>query len=251
MKSSRFAWTIRPPRRQRRRSDSPVGIRSLIKRIGPRRLATLGRDRILEIHRNQAGMNHQVSGVRRASSMISLRKLKIAGVILVVSLLGLSANSAQAQNAPAAQTDPAAAAPAADAPTKPAPADVPAYHAARPHDPLPETLDPKQFPDAETQNIYALAAKEKAVLYQQPCFCHCDREVGHESLLDCFVDTHASGCLLCKKEAVLAYDESKQGKTAAQIRQDIIDGKWKSVDLTKYDNEIVVTADAAEKPAAK
>src|ERR1700678_1344977 len=139
MKSSRFAWTIRPPRRQRRRSDSSVGIRSLIKRIGPRRLATLGRDRILEIHRNQAGMNHQVSGVRRASSMISLRKLKIAGVILVVSLLGLSANSAQAQNAPAAQTDPADAAPAADAPTKPAPADVPVFHTARPHHPLPES----------------------------------------------------------------------------------------------------------------
>jgi hypothetical protein len=180
-------------------------------------------------------MNHQVSGVRRASSMISLRKLKIAGVILVVGLLGLSANSAQAQNAPAAQTDPAAAAPAAGAPPKPAPADVPAYHAARPHDPLPETLDPKQFPDAETQNIYALAAKEKAVLYQQPCYCRCDKEVGHKSLLDCYVDAHAAHCILCKKEAVFTYTETQAGKTAAQIRTEIMDGKWKDVDLSQYD----------------
>ena len=128
---------------------------------------------------------------------------------------------------------------------------LPKYHESAPKTGLPATQDPKQFPEIETQNLYALAAKEKAVLYQEPCFCHCNREVGHESLLDCFVDTHAAGCLLCKKEAVLAYDESKQGKTAAQIRQDIIDGKWKAVDLSKYDNEIVVTADAPEKPAAK
>src|ERR1700721_4462658 len=122
MKSSRFAWTIRPPRRQHRPSDSPVCIRSLSKRIGPRRPATPGRDRILEIHRSQSGMNHQVLGVWRASSMISLRKLKIAGVILVLGLLGLSANSAKAQNAPAGQTDPAAAAPAGATPPTQAPA---------------------------------------------------------------------------------------------------------------------------------
>jgi Protein of unknown function with PCYCGC motif len=129
---------------------------------------------------------------------------------------------------------------------------LPAYHESAPKTALPATLDPKQFPDVETQNIYALAAKEKAVLYQQPCFCHCDREVGHASLLDCFVDNHASGCLLCKKEAVFAYDETKQGKTATQIRQDIIDGKWKAVDLSKYDNEIIATpGDAPEKPASK
>jgi hypothetical protein len=133
----------------------------------------------------------------------------------------------------------------------PAAKPLPKYHESAPKTGLPATQDPKQFPDFETQNIYALAAKEKAVLYQQPCFCHCDREVGHESLLDCFVDTHASGCLLCKKEAVLAYDESKQGKTAAQIRQDIIDGKWKAVDLSKYDSEIVVTSDLPEKAPAK
>ena len=166
--------------------------------------------------------------------MISVRKFMVAGMILGVGMASLSIGSAHAQNPPATQADQSAA-PASSAAHKPAQADVPAYHAARPHDPLPDTLDPKQFPDAETQNIYALAAKEKAVLYQQPCYCRCDKEVGHKSLLDCYVDTHAAHCILCKKEAVFAYTETQAGKTATQIRKEIMDGKWKDVDLSQYD----------------
>jgi hypothetical protein len=112
--------------------------------------------------------------------------------------------------------------------------DIPAHHEAPPKGPLPATLDPKLFTDALDQNIYALAAKEKKILYQQPCYCHCDREVGHQSLLDCYVDRHASMCSTCKMEAVFAYEEWKKGKTAAQIRQEIIDGKWRTVDLSAY-----------------
>jgi hypothetical protein len=112
--------------------------------------------------------------------------------------------------------------------------DLPAYHANPPSAPLPATLDPKIFPDAQTQNIYSLAAKVKPVLYQQPCYCHCDRHVGHKSLLDCYVDRHASVCDTCKKEAVYAYQQFKLGKTSAQIRAAIIDGKWKEADLTPY-----------------
>jgi hypothetical protein len=112
--------------------------------------------------------------------------------------------------------------------------DVPAYHANPPSGALPATLDPKVFPGVLNQNIYALAAKEKPVLYQQPCYCHCDREVGHTSLLDCYVDKHASVCAVCKMEAVYAYEQTKLGKTPAQIREGIIQGKWKEVDLAKY-----------------
>jgi hypothetical protein len=111
---------------------------------------------------------------------------------------------------------------------------VPAYHAEPPTGPLPATLDPKQFSDAQDQNIYALAAEERDVLYQQPCYCHCDRNDGHKSLLDCFVSRHGSMCDLCKKEAVYSYLQTKAGKTPAQIREEIISGKWKAVDLTKY-----------------
>jgi Protein of unknown function with PCYCGC motif len=160
----------------------------------------------------------------------------LATTILAAATLTLVALPASAQSAAPPVADPQSS--AQQAPPKPV---LPAFHDAAPKGPLPDTLDPKQFPEIDNQNIYALAAKEKAILYQQPCFCHCDREVGHGSLLDCYVDKHASVCLLCKKEAVFTYDEWKQGKTAAQIRQEIIDGKWKAVDLSKYDTEIIVT----------
>jgi hypothetical protein len=112
--------------------------------------------------------------------------------------------------------------------------ELPAYHANPPALPLPATLDPNTFPDAENQKIYALAAKEKPVLYQQPCYCRCDKHAGHKSLLDCYVDRHGSVCDVCKKEAVFAYQQTKLGKTPAQIRAAIVQGKWKEADLTQY-----------------
>ena len=114
--------------------------------------------------------------------------------------------------------------------------DIPAYHAEPPSGPLPATIDPKEFRDTQTQNIYGLAAEVKAVLYQQPCYCHCDRHRGHKSLLDCFVDKHGSECVLCKKEAVYSYLQTKAGKMPAEIREKIIEGKWKEINLKKYNN---------------
>src|SRR5262249_16986050 len=69
---------------------------------------------------------------------------------------------------------------------------TPAYHSQVPTGALPQTKDPSSFSNQLVQNAYAVAAKVKRVLYQQPCYCHCDRHIGHESLLDCYVSTHAS-----------------------------------------------------------
>jgi hypothetical protein len=160
-----------------------------------------------------------------------LRKALILAVISGAALAGFGAGYLHAQNSPGQESQPAPS-PALTAKT-PKP-DVPAYHAEPPKGPLPDTLDPAQFSDAETQNIYALAAKIKPILYQQPCYCRCDKEVGHKSLLDCFSDYHGAHCVLCKKEAAFTYTESQQGKTAAQIRKEIMDGKWKDVDLSAY-----------------
>jgi len=112
--------------------------------------------------------------------------------------------------------------------------DVPAYHKTPPKGALPDTLDPKQFPDAVNQNVYALAARIKKVLYQQPCYCMCDHEYGHQSLLDCYVSSHASVCSTCRMEAVYAYQQSQKGKSAAEIRKGIINGDWKKVDMAPY-----------------
>ena len=111
---------------------------------------------------------------------------------------------------------------------------VPSYHAYALKPPFPATLDPKRFPDALNRNVYALAAKIRPVLYQQPCYCYCDRHAGHKSLLDCFVGTHGSECDVCQKEAVLSYQLTQKGKTPAQIRAAIIRGDWRAVNLNPY-----------------
>jgi len=159
-----------------------------------------------------------------------LRRALILSVTCGVAFAVFGASSLHAQNS-SDQDPPAAPSPVSKVP-KPA---VPAYHAEPPKDPLPDTLDPAQFSDAQTRNIFTLAAKVKPVLYQQPCYCGCDKEVGHKSLLECFTDYHGAHCILCKKEAVFTYTESQHGKTAVEIRKEIIDGKWKQVELSDYD----------------
>ena len=111
---------------------------------------------------------------------------------------------------------------------------TPAYHSQVPAGALPQTLDPASFENPIVQNAYALAAKVKRVLYQQPCYCHCDRSIGHESLLDCFAGKHASVCDVCLREGVYAYEQTQKKKTAAQIRAGIERGEWQQVDLSKY-----------------
>jgi len=79
-------------------------------------------------------------------------------------------------------------------------------------------------------HTYELAAKIPTVLHQQPCYCYCDR-MGHNSLHSCFENTHGAQCATCMKEAVYSYTEHKKGKTAKQIREGIIKGDWKQVNL--------------------
>lgn len=123
---------------------------------------------------------------------------------------------------------------AASQSTQGVPEQVPAFHKEAPTGPLPETLSPAQFTDVTVQNAYLLAGRAKRVLYQQPCYCHCDRSQGHKSLLDCFASKHGSGCGVCIREALYSYEQSRRGKTAAQIREGIEHGEWQKVDMTKY-----------------
>ncbi|MGA3087244.1 MAG: CYCXC family (seleno)protein [Terriglobales bacterium] len=88
-----------------------------------------------------------------------------------------------------------------------------------------------QFP--YQTHAYELAAKIPQVLYQQPCYCHCDRSMGHNSLHSCFSGTHGAECGTCLKELYYTYTMNKQHKTAQEIRAGIIKGDWKTVDLAK------------------
>lgn len=78
---------------------------------------------------------------------------------------------------------------------------------------------------------YELAAKIPTVIHQQPCYCYCDRGMGHNSLHSCFEGTHGAQCATCLKELYYSYAEHKKGKTAKQIRAGIIQGEWKQIDL--------------------
>jgi Protein of unknown function with PCYCGC motif len=111
---------------------------------------------------------------------------------------------------------------------------VPAYHSEVPKGDLPQTMDPGQFANPVVKNAYAVAARTKRILYQQPCYCHCDRGHGHGSLLDCFTSTHGSMCNICVGEALYSYEQSRKGRTAAQIRDGIMKGEWQKVDAAKY-----------------
>lgn len=114
---------------------------------------------------------------------------------------------------------------------------VPAYNAAPPPKgkQLPPILGREELWGDNAQyafqtKAYELAAKIPAVLHQQPCYCYCDR-MGHNSLHSCFENTHGAQCDICMKELFYAYGETKKGKTARQIRQGIIRGDWRQVNV--------------------
>lgn len=115
---------------------------------------------------------------------------------------------------------------------------VPAFHSQAPQGTLPATMNPDLFSDPVVQNAYQVAAKIKRTLYQQPCYCHCDRSQSHTSLLDCFASKHGAGCNICIYEDFYSYEQSRKGKTAAQIRAGIMKGEWQSVDASKYQSPL-------------
>jgi hypothetical protein len=127
---------------------------------------------------------------------------------------------------------------ASGSPQNPGADPVPAFHAQPPEGPLPPTMSPDLFADPVIRNAYSAAARVKKALYQQPCYCYCDRSQGHGSLLDCFASKHGSGCGTCIREALYTYEQSRTGKTPAQIREGIERGDWQSVDLSKYQKPI-------------
>jgi hypothetical protein len=115
---------------------------------------------------------------------------------------------------------------------------VPHYNAAPPAkgSTLPPILGKEQLWGTNAQypfqsHAYELAAKIPAVLHQQPCYCYCDRGMGHNSLHSCFEGTHGAECAVCLKELYYSYSMHKKGKTATQIRQGIMKGEWKPIDL--------------------
>jgi hypothetical protein len=118
--------------------------------------------------------------------------------------------------------------------------DVPAYH---PTAPLRVgTLQPilsgaqlsgENFRYPWQVHVYQQAAKMGNVLYQLPCYCRCDRALGHTSLRSCYEGLHGTECSTCAKEAFFTARQLKLGRSVTQIREAISRHEYESIDLEK------------------
>jgi hypothetical protein len=118
--------------------------------------------------------------------------------------------------------------------------DVPAYHPSAPLkvSALPPilagaSLAGQNFSYPWQVHVYQQAARIGNVIYQLPCNCRCDRALGHTSLRSCYEGLHGTECSTCAKEAFFAYQQTKLGKTPAQIRAGIAQHAYESIDLEK------------------
>ncbi len=116
--------------------------------------------------------------------------------------------------------------------------DVPAYHPDPPAkgEALPPILSGNQltgpfFREKWQVEVYKEAAQIPEVLYQLPCYCRCDRALGHTSLHSCFEGTHGAICATCAAEEAYAYKMTKLGKTPQEIREGIERKEYESIDL--------------------
>ncbi len=79
------------------------------------------------------------------------------------------------------------------------------------------TLDPSLF-RGEAAAAYEVARRDPGLLAQIHCYCGCDRDLGHRSLLDCYRTRHGSQCPICIGEAIEAERMEQQGVPIEEIR---------------------------------
>jgi hypothetical protein len=143
--------------------------------------------------------------------------LAVAATIIVVRK-ALESQSAVPANQTVTRTTPS---PVTTQPTTQSPR-VPAHFTAPPAaSDLGPVLASAQF-TGKTREAYEAVSRIPATIAQMPCYCHCDRGMGHKSLHSCFEDDHAAHCAVCVDEALLAYRLQKEGLSPAEIRERII-----------------------------
>lgn len=99
---------------------------------------------------------------------------------------------------------------------------VPAHYSTIPDlNSLHPTLSPELF-TGNQRLAYQAAQEIPQTLAQLPCYCHCDRGHGHKSLHSCFESEHGENCGICIGEALMAHNLQKRGVNVAEIRSRII-----------------------------
>jgi len=116
--------------------------------------------------------------------------------------------------------------------------DIPAYHSTAPLkiSSLPPILSGAKLTGENFRypwqvHVYQQVSKVSSVAYQLPCNCRCDRALGHTSLRSCFETLHGTECSTCAKEGLYAYQQTKLGKTPAQIRAGVAHHDYESIPL--------------------
>jgi hypothetical protein len=73
--------------------------------------------------------------------------------------------------------------------------------------------------DKEAKAAYGVAARIPATIDRLQCFCECAEspQFHHKTLLTCFTDSHAAGCGICVKEALVAEELKKKGASDDEI----------------------------------
>jgi hypothetical protein len=145
-------------------------------------------------------------------------------LLLIAAILVVNRERTAEPHGVVGHTTPHTSADHAAAPINPATKVVPAYYEQAPSlASLGPTLAPEKFTGL-TRDAYRAAREIPVTIAQMPCYCHCDRGMGHKSLYSCFEDDHASHCAVCVNEALLAFKLEKEGKlTAPQIRERIVE----------------------------
>jgi hypothetical protein len=80
------------------------------------------------------------------------------------------------------------------------------------------TLSPAYF-TGKAAMAYKAAREIPEVIDSLYCYCDCEKNFGHKSLLSCHVDQHSKYCNICMDEAIMAYRMHKQGKSILEIRK--------------------------------
>ncbi len=147
--------------------------------------------------------------------------LLIAGIALLGVGAIIMVNSNSKTPAPAAHDHHLAQTPVQ--PSAPTAQTMPAHFETAPsRSSLGPTLDPEKFTGI-VREAYRAAREIPQTLAQLPCYCHCDRGMGHKSLHSCYEGNHAAECATCINEALLALKLEKEHKlTPAQIRDRIV-----------------------------
>jgi hypothetical protein len=88
------------------------------------------------------------------------------------------------------------------------------------------TLEPFLF-RGKVAKAYSIAKGNRELLDSIYCYCHCERTLGHKSLLTCFVDTHAAECDICQDQAIFAFSRHEDGLSFRQVRKAVDEKFWR------------------------